>query len=168
MKTVARERIRKTRKRERQEKRKRWTGLKMEGRDRVTVGDIASERNPSQGCKAHAHQLALPSQDAVEHPEKSVLGTCATQARSCGESGISSKCGKTSLSSQRSSCELFSLSRWRVNRVLLSSKEKMKKGNYFSCITAFLYVPQALLLRLPEDLHGGCNKLDSSAFFRIH
>lgn len=83
----------------------------MEGRDRETVGDISSERNPSQGSRAHAHQLALPLEDVVEHPKRSVLGTCATQAHSCGESGISSTCGKVSLSLQMSSCELFSLSR---------------------------------------------------------
>lgn len=59
MKNVGIERLGKTRVRESQEDRKRWTDLKMEGRDRATVGYIENERNPFQNRKAHAHQLAL-------------------------------------------------------------------------------------------------------------
>lgn len=101
----------KTRKRERQEQRKRWAGLQMEGRDRATVGDTSNERNPSQSSRASACQLALPLQVAVEHPKRFALGTFATQAGSAGETGTSSTRGKMSLSLQRLSCELFSLSR---------------------------------------------------------
>lgn len=40
--------------------RKKWTGLKMEGRDRATVEDIGNERNQFQSSRAHEDQLALP------------------------------------------------------------------------------------------------------------
>lgn len=59
MKNIVIERLGKTRVRESQEERKRQTGLKMEGRDRATVGVIENERKPSQSRRAHAHKLAL-------------------------------------------------------------------------------------------------------------
>lgn len=59
MKNVGIERLGKRTVRESPEERKRWTDLKMEGRDTVTVEYIENGRNPSQSKRTHAHQLAL-------------------------------------------------------------------------------------------------------------